>query len=201
MTSRASGCAIAAGSVLRSRCGSRSGSSSERERFAAIGQDASQHDHVLDFLAAEQPLAGLRRHGDAAALQGFLMAPQLRTGRRQQGDVARLAGTLRAAATVNDGAAFDQPGAKLGDGIGFGVTLLFDAGVAVFVGHGDIKSHHACKYATTASRRRKSKPRPQLPRAMKERRKKHYRRRRRTSPPICSGTCAAALTSCLPAAA
>jgi hypothetical protein len=35
----------------------------ERERVAAIGQGAGQRDQVLDFLAAEQTLAGLGRHG------------------------------------------------------------------------------------------------------------------------------------------
>ena len=39
--------------------------------------------------------------------------------------------------------AFDQLGAQLGDGVGFGIALLFGAGLAVFVGHGDVESRHA----------------------------------------------------------
>ena len=73
----------------------------------------------------------------------FLIAPQLRAGRRQQGDVARLAGALRAAATIDDRLASDQPCAQIGDGVGFGVTLLLGAGLAVFVGHGDVEGRDA----------------------------------------------------------
>ena len=39
----------------------------ERQRVAAVGQNAGQCDQILHLLAAEQPLAGLCRHGDAAA--------------------------------------------------------------------------------------------------------------------------------------
>ncbi len=49
----------------------------ERERVAAIGEDAGQRDQVLDLLAAEQALAGLSRHRDAAPLQRFFIAPQI----------------------------------------------------------------------------------------------------------------------------
>ena len=73
----------------------------------------------------------------------FLIAPQVRAGRRQQGDVARLAGALGSAATIDDGLASDQPGAQIGDGVGFGVTLLLGAGLAVFVGHGDVEGRDA----------------------------------------------------------
>lgn len=50
---------------------------------------------------------------------------------------------IGAAATVNDRMAFDQPGAQLGDGVGFGVPLLLGAGLAVFIGYGDVEGRHA----------------------------------------------------------
>ena len=37
----------------------------ERQRVTPVREHARQRDQVLDFLAAEKPLAGLRGHGDA----------------------------------------------------------------------------------------------------------------------------------------
>ncbi len=54
-----------------------------------------------------------------------------------------LAGTTRAAATVDDGMAFDQPGAQIGDGVRFCVALLLGAGFAVFVGRGNVECCNA----------------------------------------------------------
>ena len=110
----------------------------ERQRVATVGENTGECDQILDFLPAEKALAGLRGHRDAPALQRFLIAPQLRAGRRQQGDVTRLARTLRAAASVDNELAADQPRAQLGDRVGFGVALLLGAGLAVFIRHGNV---------------------------------------------------------------
>ena len=61
----------------------------ERERVAAVGEDAGERDEVLDLLAAEEPFAGLGRDRDAAPLQRFFIAPQIASRRREKGDVAR----------------------------------------------------------------------------------------------------------------
>src|SRR5690606_4164576 len=64
----------------------------------------------------------------------------------------RLAGALCAAAAVVDGLAFDQSGAKLGDGVGFGVPLLLGAGFAVFVGYRDVEGGYANAAAVIVER-------------------------------------------------
>jgi hypothetical protein len=50
-----------------------------------------------------------------------------------------LARTFRAAASVDNGLAADQPRTQLGDRVGFGVALLLGAGLAVFVRDGDVE--------------------------------------------------------------
>ena len=46
-------------------------------------------------------------------------------------------------APVDDELTADQPRAQIGDRIGFSVTLLLGAGLAVLVGHGDVEGRDA----------------------------------------------------------
>jgi hypothetical protein len=50
-------------------------------------------------------------------------------------------------------------GAEIGDGVGFGVTLLLGAGLAVFVGHGDVEGRHAQAAAIAMERVERSEAR------------------------------------------
>ena len=110
-------------SSVRPTRGPRS-SAPKRQRVAPVGENAGQRDQVLDFLPAEQALAGLGRDRDAVALQRFLIAPQIAPGRREQarcrpGRQGRLSPARRSMI-----APADQACAQIGDGLGFPVALL-----------------------------------------------------------------------------
>ena len=93
---------------------------------AAIGKDSCEGNEVLNLLAPEQPLAGLRCDRNTPPLQRFFIAPQIASGWREKGDVAGPAGAaLRRSCDRDDGFATDQARAHVGDSLGFAIALAF----------------------------------------------------------------------------
>ena len=64
----------------------------EGQCVAPVCQNTRERDQVLDFLAFEEPLAGLGGHRNSAVLQGGFVSPEVRPRWGEQRDVARAAG-------------------------------------------------------------------------------------------------------------
>ncbi len=97
----------------------------EGECVPAVGENTRQRDQILDLLATEQAFACLCGDRDAVAFERLLVSPKITAGGRKQRDVAWPARTTGAGATIEDHLAANQPGAHLGDRVGFSVALLF----------------------------------------------------------------------------
>ncbi len=96
----------------------------EGECVPAVGENTRQRDQILDLLTAEQAFSCLCGDRDAVAFERLFVSPKITAGGREQRNVAWPARSTGAGATIEDHLTANQPGAHLGDCVGFTVALL-----------------------------------------------------------------------------